>query len=340
MPPTAGCGKTTDPALNPLPKRSPHTRRRVLVLAALGAVLACVGLEAEVPSPAAWGGDHVGQGVPEYITGEECLFCHREEASNTWGENPHSRTFRVAAGDSPPRLALDEDGSLDEFAGEVQFLLGSGERVRFLKQIGYGKVALLSTRWQSASLSAIEPRWDKESFATSCAGCHTTAVDPETLAYSSPSLDCYVCHGNVDMEHGEDPKKMLLSQVRGDSAQVVISICAQCHVRSGRSRSSGLPYPNNFVAGDNLFRDFEVDFSLEALAKLSLADRHVLENVRAVVLEGDDEVTCLSCHDVHASSSTRHEDVWQRNSCFTCHIVGRSKSELLPFTTESETCER
>ena len=46
---------------------------------------------------------------------------------------------------------------------------------------------------------------------------------------------------------------------------MVTSICAQCHVRTGKSRSTGLPYPNNFVAGDNLFRDFQVDFSDEAL---------------------------------------------------------------------------
>jgi hypothetical protein len=27
--------------------------------------------------PAAWGTNHVGQPVPEYVHGDECLFCHR-----------------------------------------------------------------------------------------------------------------------------------------------------------------------------------------------------------------------------------------------------------------------
>ena len=58
-------------------------------------------------------------------------------------------------------------------------------------------------------------------------------------------------------------------------------------MRTGKSRSSGLPYPNNFVAGDNLFRDFRVDLTEMAIQKLNPADRHVQENVRDVVLLGE-----------------------------------------------------
>jgi hypothetical protein len=318
-----------------------------VTLCVLGVVLACSGpgqpAGPDAPTqpatgldPAAWGGDHVGQRLANYVTGEECLFCHRDEATNNWASNPHSRTIRLATADSAPVQAL-----ASSTAEEVEMLLGSRDRVRFLKQIGYGKVAVLTATWESGNLTAHKSApWDDNLFATSCAGCHTTAVDPATSTYSSPSLDCYVCHGNVDLEHSADPQKMLLSEARQDPAPVVISICAQCHIRSGRSRSSGLPYPNNFIAGDNLFRDFEVDFSDQALANLSGADRHILETVRDVVINGEESVTCLSCHNVHASTHSKHEDVFQQLSCFTCHIVGREKSELLPFTTRSATCER
>jgi hypothetical protein len=40
--------------------------------------------------PAAWGSDHVGKPVPEYVTGDECLFCHREKVGPTWGANRHT----------------------------------------------------------------------------------------------------------------------------------------------------------------------------------------------------------------------------------------------------------
>ena len=34
-------------------------------------------------NPAAWGSDHVGRPLPEYVTGEECLFCHRKDVGAT-----------------------------------------------------------------------------------------------------------------------------------------------------------------------------------------------------------------------------------------------------------------
>ena len=46
--------------------------------------------------PAAWGTDHVGQPLPEYMESGECLFCHRTEVGVTWGDNKHNRTIREA----------------------------------------------------------------------------------------------------------------------------------------------------------------------------------------------------------------------------------------------------
>ena len=45
----------------------------------------------EIPQrtdPAAWGSDHVGQNFPEYMTGDECLFCHRR-IGPSWNNNRH-----------------------------------------------------------------------------------------------------------------------------------------------------------------------------------------------------------------------------------------------------------
>jgi predicted CXXCH cytochrome family protein len=132
---------------------------------------------------------------------------------------------------------------------------------------------------------------------------------------------------------------MLLSKKRNDPASVVVSICGQCHLRGGKSRSTGLPYPNNFVAGDNLFRDFAVDFSDERLAALNPADRHVLENVRDVVVRGEDKLTCLSCHKVHEQSSDRHRRAGNRTLCTSCHNPAGPKSAVKRYDVHSETCE-
>ncbi|MDP7204719.1 MAG: hypothetical protein QGH11_04065, partial [Pirellulaceae bacterium] len=49
---------------------------------------------AEQNDPAAWGSDHVGEAVPEYMTGDECLFCHRKKIGASWSKNPHQTTVR------------------------------------------------------------------------------------------------------------------------------------------------------------------------------------------------------------------------------------------------------
>jgi predicted CXXCH cytochrome family protein len=152
------------------------------------------------------------------------------------------------------------------------------------------------------------------------------------------SLDCFTCHGNVPAEHAKKPEMAYLSPKRKDEARVVTAICAQCHIRTGKSKETGRPYPTNFVAGDNLFRDFQVDLSPEAIKGQSTADRHVLENVRDVVLLGQEAVTCLSCHDVHGHSSKKHYRVPRGEYCLTCHKTDPPGDELKPLTNFSKTC--
>jgi hypothetical protein len=280
--------------------------------------------------PAAWGSDHVGKPVPEYTTGDECLFCHRTDIGPTWSKNRHELSVREP---DPAALAvLNKSAELKPFADDVQLVLGGRESTRFLKKgADYGRLDLLTT--------ATRPHWDTKKFAEGCAGCHTTAVDPRTRAFSAIALDCYTCHGDVPPNHSKDQRLVYLSRKRQDSARVVTSICAQCHVRTGKSRSTGQPYPNNFVAGDNLFRDFQVDLSPAAIESLNPADRHVLENVRDVVVLGKDEVTCLSCHDVHRQSTRKHRTLEEGPSCVTCHNETGSKKVRRHFEVHSRTCE-
>jgi hypothetical protein len=291
--------------------------------------------------PAAWGGDHVGQPVPEYTTGDECLFCHREKIGTAWGANRHNLTIRALDERSPALAALKESAA-KELADEIVYVLGHEQRQRFLKPAkAYGKLDVLSAEWDAKAkklLGAERPHWDANTFADSCAGCHATAVDPKEKAFAALALDCYTCHGVVPADHAKKPELAFFSAKRKDGPRVVTSICAQCHVRTGKSKSTGRRYPTNFVAGDNLFRDFEADFSDQALKTLSTADRHVLENVRDVAVLGKDAVTCLSCHDVHGRSTKKHHRVPAGDACLTCHTAEGPKHDRKPFTTHSKTC--
>src|SRR5215212_5085478 len=97
--------------------------------------------------PAAWGSDHVGKTVPEFVTGDECLFCHREKIGTTWGANRHNLTIRPFEDNSPARAALKES-TAQKAAEEIKFVLGHLQRQRFLKPAqAYGHLEMLSVEW-------------------------------------------------------------------------------------------------------------------------------------------------------------------------------------------------
>jgi hypothetical protein len=295
-------------------------------------------------------GDHVDAPLPDYVTGEECLFCHRDDWGNRWAKNFHQRTVRPAEADAPAMKALAADPETKSFVEGVANLLGTRREMRFLKRSDkYGQFELLSAAYTPAPPGAGTRvhgkltqtkgiHWDDQAFAKRCAGCHTTAVDPQTHAFSAISLDCYACHGLVDLRHSKDTKLIVFGKGNADPPREQLANCAQCHLRSGKSKKTGLPYPTNFVAGDNLFRDFEVDLSDAALAHMNPGDRHVAQNVREV-LAGKSTTTCVSCHDIHRQSSTKHRQVAEGATCISCHQPGKPKSKPIKYEVHSALCE-
>jgi Cytochrome c3 len=307
-----------------------HSVTRHALLAAIIALTAprLLAQQPKQPDPAAWGSDHVGKPVPEFTSGDECLFCHRDVGPG-WPTNRHGQTIRAIEGDSASVTELARLLEFKNLAAEVEFVLGSKNNQRFLRRSAdHGRLDLLSRE---------KAEWDTTTFGARCAGCHATGIDSAKQAFAAISLDCFVCHGEPSDKHTTQGSVVSLSPHRGDSAAVVTSTCAQCHLRTGESKSTGLPYPNNFVAGDNLFRDFRVDLSEGAVQKLNPADRHVQENVRAVVLLGKEETTCISCHSIHQQSSKKHHLVAESAICSTCHAPGNKKTRI-PYDVHSTTC--
>jgi hypothetical protein len=258
--------------------------------------------------------------LPEFIHGDECLFCHRAGVGATWQKTRHGVTLRERA-DAPDLVAKYKPRD------EVTHLLGSRDHVRFLKKSGYNQFEILEK----------DGHWDKKKFGDRCAGCHTTAVDSNTQTFTYFGLDCYACHGVVDLNHSTDTSKVWLSKKRRRDVKEITTTCAQCHLREvAKARSTGLPYPANFVVGDDLFKDYDVDYG--KLASLNPADRHVLRNVMDVV-KNDSELSCLSCHNVHASSTQKHRMVLTSAACLDCHFAEGPKSAVRKFIVHSAMCE-
>jgi hypothetical protein len=328
---------------------------RIVAWAALGGCALAVGVLSAGPASAPsvdggnWGSDHVNSPLPEYATGDECLFCHRDRFGADWSKNAHQQTMRPFDSSAVAGAALKASPQTSRFADQVEFLLGERRQIRFLKRTAdYGKLAILSARFappppgtrsrraHGKLIDVNDVHWDDQKFAKTCAGCHATGVDPKTHAFSATSLDCFTCHGVVDQKHA-DTKKVFLSKAQHDPPRVIVAICGQCHLREGKSRATGLPYPTNFVAGDNLFRDFQVSLADADLAAMNPGDRHVAQNVREV-LEGKSQTSCVTCHDVHRQTTTQHRQVAEGATCVSCHAPGKPKKEWTHYEVHSALC--
>lgn len=315
------------PHLNPLPAAG-ERRPDIVLVALLFSLFAALSTAAQDQGdpPLDWGSNHVGKPMPMYEDGNTCLFCHRNEVGNSWQENPHQTTIRLAE-ETPALDALRSKKDLAALADETRYIMGHAVRQRYLKSgEGYGKMDVLSVQYEPEEggegklIETANPHWDNEIFGASCAGCHASGVDSTLRSFFATSNDCFTCHGVVPSKHTERPALALLAPSGRDDARVVASICGSCHLRGGESRSTSLPYPNNYVPGDNLFFDFDVDFSDENLAKMNAADRHIFANVRDIVLNAQRDVTCVTCHDVHGNSTEKHESVVEAQLCYTCHV--------------------
>ena len=253
----------------------------------------------------------VGQPVPDYMTGDACLFCHRNVVGPTWQQEPHAWTIRTI--DIPPKV-----GKLPPDATHV---IGSGQHYRALKSIGYGKFAVLAADGKT---------WQPDVFATQCAGCHTTAVDPKAHTFATFAFDCFACHGDLQEDHTTKPQEALLGTKRPRDPKEIVEICGSCHLRGGRSQSSGLPYPNGFIAGDDLFADFKVELKRDLDPAMNPADRHAYTYTRRV-MEGSSTQSCIECHRVHGRPELKHE------YCIDCDDLPAAKSGTPRL--RSETCQ-
>lgn len=299
----------------------------------------------EAIDPAAWGDDHVGKPIPMYMTGDECLFCHRD-IGPYWPQNRHNTEMQIAQSLPEELAAFLKSPDAKSFGPETEYVLGGEETLRFLKPNGkYGQFAMHAAMVDPHGLnmvSGMDGGWDDGVFAARCAGCHTTAVETEIKAFAQASLDCFVCHGEVPAGHQNDPTQAILAKHREKEPLVEISLCGQCHLRGGVSESSGLPYPNQFVPGDNLFKDFQVDFSDAAIGAMNPGDAHIFANVRDVALRGDFGLTCVSCHDIHGQSSRKHR-VLPKNErlayCAICHDTPGDFKSFKTYERHSAVCE-
>lgn len=316
----------------------------VMAIAIASLIADRIAVAQDETDPAEWGSDHVGAALPLYMSGDECLFCHRDVGDH-FQTNWHNIGMRNVSIVSDEFKAALDSAEAAEFGPGTTYTLGGRRTLRFLKPNDrYGQFAIHRAAWNphTGAFSNADAGWDSDVFANDCAGCHTTAVETGLQAFAAPSLDCFTCHGDTPAGHQNEPKLALFAKGAAMDPRVEMAICGSCHLRGGTSASTGLPYPNQFVPGDNLFKDFRVDLGPDAIEGMNPGDAHIFQNVRDVLLGGQTGLTCVSCHDIHGESSRKHRVLRRLERpeyCAICHDNAEDYSSFIKYDAHSAVCQ-
>lgn len=318
------------------------------ILVALALVSTSARTQERAADPAQWGDDHVGKPMPEFYGGDECLFCHRGTVGTVWQKDAHFRSVRDRFQDgriAPELELLKSQAASVKLAAEVEFIMGFKYMVRLLRRGDDGRFELWSAGLKSfkqgqplAWAAHGKLAWDENKFSDKCIGCHMTAVNPATLRPFETFVGCESCHGPMNDLHTNGSAFMRFAKKAKETPQMIASACGQCHLRGGKSRSTGRPYPAGFISGDNLFKDFAFDFSRVDDAALDPSDAHVQRNIRDIVVSGKTDLTCLSCHRMHPTSTEIHKRRPRTEYCLTCHKAEPFKQRK-EYEPHSATCE-
>lgn len=214
----------------------------------------------------------------EYIGKSECTSCHRDLGSSH-SDTRHAQTLRQVEDDTSAILAdfgqgadirtvqfPNEDSPRPFTPDDVAFVLGSGRHVqRYVFQAGEDQYYVYPAEWNAETgawqpyklaENWIDPAYD---FVQNCAGCHTTALRPESAKWEDDGVQCEACHGpggshaDAADDAGSRPTEEERIEIR---ASIVNSpdaqICGQCH---SRGSSASYPYPSGYMPGANLLAE-------------------------------------------------------------------------------------
>lgn len=250
-----------------------------------------------------------------FVGSETCKKCH-ERTYLEWRTSLHSRMMRDVKIEPMANIGdFQNPSDVRTFAKEgVAYVLGSQWKQQYLKKEGNDLIVLpaqynvFTGEWKPYYPDKPAKRdWFKE-----CAGCHATGVYPEKKTFVEMGVACEACHGpgsnHVEAVPGfEIPTIIQASRL---TPALAAQICGSCHT-GGHDKSGKYAYPVEYQihkgeANIRLFFEETTELSNSDRFWPSGESRH--SNQQYLDWKKSEHakvgVTCITCHDVHRSSSS------------------------------------
>lgn len=246
----------------------------------------------------------------EYIGSASCGECHEEPYSKFILSGHPYKLTKIENGE-PPAFPYDsETGGVPEPPegttwADISYVIGGfGWKARFIDKEGYILTGdeNATTQYNFAHEDLETPAgWvayhaGEENLPFDCGACHTTGYAPQGHqdglegiigTWEFPGIQCERCHG-PGSRHADDPRGVRMVVDRSSQ------LCGKCHVRNN---------PALIDAADGFEQHHEQYEDLFNSKHFALS--------------------CVTCHDPHASSLYADEDVnpekGLRQNCESCH---------------------
>lgn len=271
----------------------------------------------------------------------------QEPPDGTFDHALSRRRFRVYRADGQLRhnelLLLADGGTLALADHSVQYACGSGRFARtYLTEIDGFLVESPITWFASLGAWNISPGYNqplhtsfRRNITSECLHCHVGRAELPAMGESrftihERAIGCERCHGPGSLHAARHQQGTEGARGNGDltivhpgrlSRELAESICHQCHFTSATVAVVRGRRREDFRPGLK-WTDFCVNYGYDQTHGEMTVTGHVEQLRLSRCYTADQTLTCLSCHDPHASPPPSEKVAYYRAACLKCHNDG------------------
>ncbi len=244
------------------------------------------------------------------------------------GQLRHEEVLRTSGGSEIARLDLP-----------AKYVMGSGSfgRSYLVEADGFLQESPISwysskKKWDLSPGYNQAAHWSFERpIRIGCLNCHAGRVQPadgstHKMLIHEQAIGCERCHGPGSL-HAEQHRTHQLAPGQADfsivnptklSRPLLESICADCHLNGPAVVAHRGRGPTDFRPGRPL-TDYRTDYRFDSGNEQMTVVGHIEQLRRSKCYQNADSLTCITCHDPHATERPKNPVEFYRQKCLNCH---------------------
>ena len=257
---------------------------------------------------------------------------------------PSGRSYRVYRDGDVFRhrewlTSVGEEGPLQDFP--MKYLMGSGRHTRSYLFEDAGFLLESPITWYESRQSwGMSPGYDQprhmgfgRGAGIRCVACHVGRAETvdralDRVAIHELAIGCESCHGpgaahvkrrGAERE-GERAATDGIINPGGVSRELSEAICAQCHLQSAAAVNIRGRSMADFRPGRPL-NEYRIDYQLDRPAAQMSVVGHVEQMHLSQCYQRSDLLTCITCHNPHATAPPERATAEYREKCLKCHTT-------------------